>query len=157
MKKHFAILVLVALSFTACNENVLVDTFHEIPAEGWSYEYAVTDSFTIDNPGHYHAICANLRASADYPYANIHLVFAITSPDGETVNVKVPVALANKSGKWLGSGLGDVYTFQKTILHRKYFDQKGQYTVTIAQDMRLENLPSILAAGIRVEEQEEIY
>ena len=157
MKKYLAILALVAISITACNENVLVDTFHELPADGWGYEFAVTDSFTIDKPNHYHAVSANLRASADYPYANIHLLLTITAPDGDTTQIKVPVELAEKSGKWLGSGLGDVFTFQRPILHRKYFNQKGTYKVTIAQDMRLENLPSVSAAGIRVEEQEEIF
>jgi gliding motility-associated lipoprotein GldH len=157
LKKYIPIISLAALFFTACNEKVLVDTFHELPAEGWAYEQTVTDSFTVANPGHYHAVASNLRVSADYPYANIHLLLTITSPDGKTVTRKVSVDLAEKSGKWLGTGLGDIYTFQKSILHRKYFNQKGQYSVTIAQDMRLANLPSVSAAGIRVEEQEEIY
>jgi gliding motility-associated lipoprotein GldH len=57
----------------------------------------------------------------------------------------------------VGSGLGDVITFQVPILHRKILNQKGKYTVTIAQDMRLESLANIVSAGLRVEQQEEIY
>jgi len=57
----------------------------------------------------------------------------------------------------LGSGLGDVITFQTPILHRKLLTKKGKYSISIAQDMRLETLKNVTAAGIHVEQQEEIF
>ena len=136
---------------------MLVDSFHELPASGWTYEHTLTDSFTIEKPGHYHAIFCNLRINGDYPYANIHVKLSIQHPDSTTTEHKIPLTLAEKSGKWLGSGLGDAITYQTPILHRKFFNKKGTYTITLAQDMRLENMPNVLSAGIRVEQQEEIF
>ncbi|MDA8886498.1 gliding motility lipoprotein GldH [Bacteroidia bacterium] len=157
MTKHILIFSFIALFAVACNQNVMVDRYHDIPENGWQYEHIVTDSFEISEPGYYHLISANLRITGDYPYANIHLKVDITSPDGKTTKHKVPVELAEKSGKWLGSGLGDIVTFQTPIFHRKFLNQKGKYTFEITQDMRLETLPSVVAAGIRVEQQEEIF
>lgn len=157
MKRYIFILLAAGFLASGCNSNVLVDSFQTLPEEGWLYQDIVTDSFEVTEPGFYHQVSANLRLKSDYPYANIHLAVSITYPDSTASDYKVPIELAEKSGNWLGSGLGDVITFQVPILHRKVLNQKGKYTVTMAQDMRLESLPNIVSTGLRVEQQEEIY
>ncbi|PCJ66778.1 MAG: hypothetical protein COA58_04785 [Bacteroidetes bacterium] len=157
MKNYFFILTITGIFLSACNSNALVDRYHDIPENGWQYEQTITDSFEVTHPNHYHTISANLRVTGDYPFANLHLKVTLTAPDGKSSEYKVPVQLAEKSGKWLGSGLGNVITFQLPILHRKLLNQKGKYSITIAQDMRLETLTSVTAAGIKVEQQEEIF
>lgn len=156
-KTAFILIIAFAATLAACNDGALVDRYHELPEDGWHYEHTVTDTFVVEKPGHYHQIYANLRVSGDYPYANIYLKLNITKPDGTQKSEILTVPLAAKSGKWLGSGLGDAITFQTPILHRKYLDQKGKYTIEIEQNMRLETLANILSTGIRVEQQEEIY
>ena len=141
----------------ACNSDALVNRYHDIPEDGWQYEQVITDSFEVKEDEHYHLISANIRITGDYPYANIHLMVTITDSQGKSTDYKVPVKLAEKSGKWLGSGLGDVITFQTPILHRKLLTKKGKYSISIAQDMRLETLKNVTAAGIHVEQQEEIF
>ena len=153
----FILTVALAAALSACSDGVLVDRYHELPEEGWRYEHSIADTFHVENPGFYHQIFTNLRISGDYPYANIYLKLNITKPDGSKKSEVISVDLAAKSGKWLGSGLGDIVTFQSPILHRKYLDQKGKYTVEIEQNMRLETLANVLAVGLRIEQQEEIY
>jgi len=142
---------------SSCNESTLINQFYELPVNGWQYKNIMQDSFQVVKPNHYHLISANLRIDEDYMYSNIHLKLKLTDPDGETKTHHIPLTLAEKSGKWLGSGLGSALTYQLPILHRKTLTKKGTYHVSIAQDMRLENLTSVLAVGIKVEEQEEIY
>lgn len=151
------IYLIATLLLWSCQEGVLVDQFHDIPNSEWEYETEIVDTCFVKQPEFYHQIYANLRISGEYKYANIHLLLATTQPDGEVSKHKIPLDLAEKSGKWLGSGLGDVITFQIPILHRKYLNQKGKYRFEITQDMRLNPLPSVLSAGIRVEQQEEIF
>lgn len=158
MKKASVILLfLFASVLTACSDEALVDRYHALPADGWQYEHVVVDSFEVKNPGYYHQIFSNIRISGDYPYANIYLKLIITQPDGSKKSEVISVPLAAKSGKWLGTGLGDVITFRAPILHRKYLTQKGKYTLAIEQNMRLQTLSNVLAVGVRVEQQEEIY
>ena len=141
----------------SCQEGVLVDQFHDIQNSEWEYENKVLDTFNVEQPEFYHQISANLRISGEYAYSNIHLLLTARHPDGKITTHKIPLELAEKSGKWLGSGLGDVISFQIPILHRKYLNQKGTYRFEITQDMRLNPLPNVLSAGIRVEQQEEIF
>ncbi len=135
----------------------MVDTFHDIPENGWQYENVIVDSFSVKQPDHYHQYYLNARIDGDYPYANLHVKLKITAPDSTVSEEVVSVKLAEKSGKWLGSGIGDVITFQVPILKRQELKQKGKYTVELEQYMRLENLPFIVSAGIKVEQQEEIF
>ena len=154
---HLILTVSLALLLAGCDSNALVDRYHELPQKGWTYDQTVVDTLEITQPEFYHQAYANLRINADYPYQNIYLKLNITAPDGKTTNEVISVPLAENSGKWLGSGIWNVITFQSPILHRKYFDQKGKYRIEIEQNMRLESLPSVEAVGIRVEQQEEIY
>jgi gliding motility-associated lipoprotein GldH len=157
LKKYLFILAITAFLFAGCNGDVLVDEYHTLPVSGWEYKDVITDSFEVLEPGHYHQLSANLRINGDYTYANFHVKMNITFPDSSSKEYNVPLQLAEKSGKWLGSGLGDVITFRIPVFHRKFLTQKGKYTVSISQDMRLESVPNIVSAGLRVEQQEEIF
>lgn len=157
MTKSLFILIIAAFFAVGCNQNVLVDEYHSVPLSGWQYKDIITDSFEVIELGHYHQISANLRINGDYQYANMHLKMTITAPDSSIKTYNVPLELADKAGKWYGSGLGDIITFSLPIFHRKFLTQKGKYVVAIAQDMRLESVPNVLSIGLRVEQQEEIY
>ena len=157
MRKTIFILALAAILASSCNDSVLINQFHDLPEDGWEYENVVYDSFEVSNPNHYHLISSNLRIDGDYLYSNIHLKMILTDPEGISNTYKLPITLAEKSGKWTGSGLGNTLSYQLPVLHRKVLDKKGMYKVSIAQDMRIKNLMSVLAVGIKVEQQEEIY
>jgi gliding motility-associated lipoprotein GldH len=158
LKKILSIAALFSiLFFSSCNENILVDQFHSIPESGWHYEHTIIDSFEVTNPAFYHQYFLNLRVDGDYAYSNLHVKLITTAPDSSSREEILTVTLAEKSGKWLGKGLGDVLTFQIPILEKLELKQKGKYTVSLEQHMRLESLPHILSAGIKVEQQEEIF
>lgn len=135
----------------------MVDNFHDIPEEGWQYQNVVIDSFEVTNPHLYHQYYVNLRINGDYAYSNIHVKLTTISPDSSTKEEIIPILLAEKSGRWLGSGLGDVLTFQVPVMGKQEFKQKGKYTVKLEQYMRLEFLPNIVSAGMKIEQQEEIF
>jgi gliding motility-associated lipoprotein GldH len=157
LKPYYFILTLIGLFAISCNENVLLDEHTSIKESGWQYHDSLHYTFEVTQKDHYHQLFANLRINSDYPYANLHLKLNITFPDSTQKEYKVPVQLAEKSGKWIGSGLGDIITLQAPILHRKLLNQKGKYHISVTQDMRLETLFHIVSAGIKVEQQEEIF
>ena len=154
MKVRLTVILLSLLGLSACNKNVLVDSFHELPETGWKYSEVLIDSFKVNNPDNYHQLLANIRINGDYQYANIYLKINITSPDSSQKEEIVTLTLADKTGKWLGSGSGDVITYQEPILGKQKFT-KGTYYVQLEQYMRLEMLPNVVSAGIKVEQLEE--
>ncbi len=156
MKNYLLIGFIGFLSLTGCNPDVIVDQYHSLPETGWHYKNEITDTFQ-PKTNYYHQLYANVRINGDYGYSNLYTRLTITAPDSSKTKEVINLKLAENSGKWLGSGIGDVITFQIPILGKQTFKQKGTYTVNIEQYMRLENLPNVVSVGIKVEQLEEIY
>ncbi|MFC2097896.1 gliding motility lipoprotein GldH, partial [Bacteroidota bacterium] len=63
----------------------------------------------------------------------------------------VEFIIADERGKWLGSGLGNVWSNQIQYKRNIKFRTAGQYIFTIQQGMRIKVLPSIKNIGLRIE------
>ena len=55
-----------------------------------------------------------------------------------------------KTGEPRGSGTGDIYDHQVLALPRQRFARLGNYTLTLEQFMRQDQLPGLMAVGVRV-------
>jgi gliding motility-associated lipoprotein GldH len=55
-----------------------------------------------------------------------------------------------KTGEPRGSGTGDIYDHQILALRNQRFAQPGNYTITLEQYMRQDQLPGLMAMGVRV-------
>ena len=58
--------------------------------------------------------------------------------------------LAEADGKWLGSGLGDIYSNQMKMMQSLKFPRKGVYSFTIEQNMRDNPLVGIEDVGVKI-------
>jgi gliding motility-associated lipoprotein GldH len=65
----------------------------------------------------------------------------------------VEYILAEKSGKWRGSGIGDLFDNQFSYRKNIRFEKPGKYQLSIRQGMRAEQLKGIHDIGLRVEKQ----
>jgi gliding motility-associated lipoprotein GldH len=157
MSNRIIIFLISILGLAACNEGVLVNEFHKLNTDGWNYEEVVSDTFNVSKTHHYHQIFANLRITSDYNYSNIHLKISLTYPDSTQTERVIPITLSDKKGKWTGSGMGNILTYQVPIMGKLEFKEKGKYTIAVEQYMRIENLPHVVSVGIKVEQLEEIF
>jgi gliding motility-associated lipoprotein GldH len=93
----------------------------------------------------------DLRNEGTYPYANIYMFVNTTFPSGKSARDTVECILADHSGRWLGSGLGDVLDNHILFKENIRFPNKGTYRFEFEQGMRTASLPSILDLGISIE------
>ena len=66
----------------------------------------------------------------------------------------VEITLAAPDGKWLGEGLGDIYDNRYLFRKAFKFPKTGEYRIELIQAMRVNPLPGIMDAGIRIEKNE---
>ena len=59
--------------------------------------------------------------------------------------------LADEKGKWLGTGIGDIYDNQIPFKKNVLFPKKGKYKFEIEQGMRTDIVPLIMDIGLRIE------
>ena len=168
VKISFLFVVLLATVLASCqDQSLIVDTNIELDKHNWSYTEKVRIPLSIESADIPFNLYLNLRHTSDYKYSNIFLLIHITGPDGKKITERREFKLAQPDGEWLGSGSGNLYSYQ-IIFKEDYkfsrwitikgsrivvtkFPLKGKYMIELEQNMRDNPLDHITDAGIRVE------
>lgn len=151
-----SILTLICLmALTACNPSALFDEYQEIPDAAWPADKPLVFTVQIPDTVTGHNVYINLRNASHYPFSNIFLFLNTRFPDGQIDRDTLEIMLASPEGQWLGDGLGDIWDNRILFKQNVSFPQKGEYRFEISQGMRLDPLPGIMDAGIRIERVQE--
>ena len=152
MKKLISVFVL-GLALFACDSNRVFDDYKTIGKDGWHKDSVVVFSVNPADTAQHHNIYMNIRNKGNYPNSNLWLFLTINSPSGETLVDTVEFTLAEKSGRWKGSGIGDLYDSRFLYRQQVFFSEEGEYTFSIQHGMRADVLKGIHDVGIRIEKQ----
>ena len=147
-----SILFLFLITFVSCDSNKVFEEYIEVENANWqkediaSFEFEASDTITPHN------IYINVRNTGNYAYSNLYLFVTMQGPDGAALIDTVNCTLADKRGKWLGKGVGDLWDLRMPYIGGFKFAQKGKHIVTFEQAMRVEEgLEGITDVGLRVE------
>ncbi|TZF86233.1 gliding motility lipoprotein GldH (plasmid) [Pedobacter sp. BS3] len=143
--------LLFVLGLQACSDTAIVDVNQPVPHRNWSYIKKITVPVTITDAGKRYNIYMNLRHTADYKYSNLFVLIRQRNPDGKLDTVRKEFQLAYPDGEWLGSGSGNLYSYQLPVKTGYKFPEKGKYIFELEQNMRDNPLKEISDVGLRVE------
>ncbi|MFM7015714.1 MAG: gliding motility lipoprotein GldH [Bacteroidota bacterium] len=147
----FGLLSLV-MGLVACSDpDTLFEENKPISEGNWDAEQVFKFETAIPDTTNGYNVYLNLRNSGSYPYSNIFLFVNTYFPSGTIDKDTVEIMLASPEGKWLGRGLGDIWDNRILFKRNVTFPEKGKYRFEISQAMRLNPLPGITDAGIRIE------
>ncbi len=147
------VLAVLVLGFVvmSCSHNALFDQYVTIPDDGWNVDSMAVFNVTIDDASAAYDLTLNIRNRSTFKNSNLWLFVDVISPSGKLMQQKVNCILADDSGKWLGSGWGDLFSVEIPYQKNVRFAETGQYTIRIVQGMYDENLSGIHNVGVRVE------
>ncbi|MFN8358075.1 MAG: gliding motility lipoprotein GldH [Spirosomataceae bacterium] len=119
----------------------------------WFEKNTASFSFEIDDPSASYNIFYNVRNTLEYPYSNLYVTRFLMNSQGKVINTQLDeLQLADaKTGKPLGSGIGDIFDHKILALKAYKFSSKGKYTFKIQQYMRQNPLTEVLSMGVSVE------
>ena len=149
-KLYFIYCALFLIVAYSCDRNCFFDENKEIPGSVWNrnnivtFKIPVTDTLSVNN------VFINIRHNGLYEKSNMYLFINIIAPNGNKLRDTVNCILASDKGKWLGSGLGDIYSNQLLYKRDITFPISGNYTFEIEQAMRMDNLKNVEDIGIRI-------
>lgn len=144
------VLALFAFGLVSCDSTVIYEENRPIPAAVWKatepahFEFEVNDTLTLHN------FYVNLRNGENYPYSNIYFFIDMEFPNGKKSIDTVECFLADNTGKWLGTGVGDIHDNRFLYQHGKQFPMAGLYKIDIRQGMRVDQLEGIFDVGFRL-------
>ena len=153
MRQFFIIFLVLSLitGLIACDQKKVFEAYHKIDEKGWNKDSVVVFNVQLTDTTKNHNLYVNIRNKGTYPYSNLWLFLTVNSPDGKMRTDTVEFTLAEPSGKWKGSGIGDLHDNQILYKNSVYFPRKGDYKFMIKQGMRDNVLQGIRDVGFRVE------
>jgi len=149
------LIALLLMGISSCNNGEVYYRYNEIKDLKWSKHdtlFFYIDSSLI-KPGVNYDITIELTNNFDYPYRNIWLYVQDNISDTVFKNYPEEYPLADKFGKWEGSGFGAL--FQKSFAYPNPSDFNGRrnYCIKIVHGMRDEPLKGIEKVGIKIQER----
>jgi gliding motility-associated lipoprotein GldH len=143
-------LLMILLGSGCTDPNAIIDQNTSIDNLNWSYANKVKYDVKIDDPSTLYNISINLRVTGNYRYSNIFMLVKRNGP-GLNATTRFELKLAAQDGRWLGTGSGNLYSFQVPIITNFKFPSKGTYHFEIEQNMRDNPLREVSDVGLRVE------
>ncbi len=119
----------------------------------WDVQQRPTFTFVITDTAALYDVYFNVRNAAGYGFYNLYLKHSLTGPDGRPASPALlhqVLLLDPKTGQPRGKGTGDIFDHQVLALPRQRFVRPGSYQLTLEQYMRQNQLPGIMAVGVRV-------
>ena len=144
--RNFYIIIL-SISLISC-ENTVYENYYSFENASWNTDSIVNFTFQILDTTKHYDISLKIRHNVYYEYQNLFLFL-----DGLTKDT-VEIMLADKTGKWHGTGVSDIREFKHTIQAKKRFSSKGSYLLKVEQAMRygekakIQRLANIIDIGL---------
>ncbi|REJ80201.1 MAG: gliding motility lipoprotein GldH [Bacteroidetes bacterium] len=149
-----AILFLSSFILLSCDSRVIFEDNIRIPENRWYQDNIIRLQAEIPDTVTPLNLYINVRNASGYQFSNLFLFMNTITPDSMIARDTVEIQLADESGRWMGDGMGDIW--DNRILFKKNFrfPVAGTYTFELQQAMRVNPLPQIMDAGIRIERAE---
>lgn len=149
--RNITILALATVLFVSCDSTRVFEDNIEIPDHEWFQEKPVVLSADIADTSIAYNVYINVRHAGYYRFSNLYMFVNTQFPDGRIQRDTVECQLASPEGKWLGDGLGDIWDNRVLFKSNVTFRQPGTYRFELIQAMRIDPLPGIMDAGLRIE------
>lgn len=152
-KRLYIVVLFLAVLFSACDQKRVFESYQSIKEDSWYINQRPTFYLDVKDTTTEHTIYFNIRHTGNYKYSNLFVLFTIQGPKAKAETQRLEFKLAEADGKWLGSGLGDIYSNQIKVMENIKFPRKGVYSFSIEQNMRDNPLMGIEDIGVRVEKK----
>lgn len=152
LKKHLSTALLFFLF--SCDNARVFEEYKNFENKKWSAREVVTFNFTIQDTNQSYRIYYNIRNMLTYPYYNIYSKYELADQTGKILESKMIEnnLMHPQTGEPLGTAAsGDLFDNQFPLLENYKFAKIGNYQLRLRQYMRMDELPEIVAVGIRVE------
>lgn len=149
--RHVILLTITLCIFISCDSKRIFEEYKPIERRGWHKDSAIV--FTVDLEDIYdlYSMYLNVRNRGSYSNRNIWLSISTHFPDGRLMTDTVEILLADPSGRWNGTGVGDLFDHQTLYRKDMKFPVRGEYQFFIKQAMRPVRLKGIQDIGLRLE------
>lgn len=151
MKNAHKILIFSILVFFGCKNSTVYEQYKSFENESWNKDTVINFNFNIEDSLKIYTLYVNTRNTGDYEFSNLILFVKTELPGNIKMQDTLDCILADKKGKWLGSGFGSLYSNKIRYKYHVRFPKSGEYHIEIKHGMRKTNLNGISDIGLELE------
>ncbi len=134
--RSISCLLIFTIIIASCNTNVAHTEYKSINGAVWNRDNVVQFSFPELDMVQNHHMFINVRNDDNFPYSNLFLITALTTPNGEVLQDTLEYKMALPDGTWLGKGNGSIKENKLWYKENIVFPAKGVYNLEISHAMR---------------------
>lgn len=139
--------VMLALSFSACDTDIVYSQYVHAAIGGWEKNDALVFEVDTLKVGGTHSMVLGMRISDAYPFRNLHMVVEQTIyPSHQVITDTVTCNVVDRRGTMLGHGVS-LYQYDLPIRKRTYNNGDSLH-IKVRHNMKREILPGIADVGI---------
>ncbi|TGE14678.1 gliding motility lipoprotein GldH [Hymenobacter elongatus] len=140
------------LSLASCDQNQVFEQNLDLDKYVWTVQQKPAFTFDIQDTTQRYDIYFNVRNQSVYGYYNLYVKHTLQEPSGKRVSqlLHQMLLMDPQTGEPRGQGSGDIFDHQFLALRQQQFHQTGTYKIILEQYMRQDQLPGIMAVGVRV-------
>lgn len=151
MKFPFFLLSCITLSLLACGPSYLFEEKKDIPKGLWAYQDTLDFKFSVPDTASLYNIYVDFVYADTFPNQNIYIKFYTKFPDGKRLSKPLSFDFFDPEGNATGKCSGGKCRAQIAIQQNAFFEEAGDYTLTLEQFGRKDPLPGLKSVGISVE------
>lgn len=133
-----------------CSDTPLYERMDTIPEQVWQSSNRLVHEVVVTDTVQTYDFYLNIRIGADYAFSNMYMFIGTEFPDGRSVRDTVELILADRKGRWLGKGLGDIRDNRILFKPKVRFPRTGTYRFNMEQGMRKEQLDNVYDIGVSI-------
>jgi gliding motility-associated lipoprotein GldH len=120
----------------SCDTNVIKSEYKSLDNGVWNKDEVLQFSLTELDTVQKHDVFINVRNDDTFPFSNLFLIAAMTTPEGEVFKDTLEYTMAEPDGTWLGKGSGSIKENKLWYKENIVFPSPGVYTIEISHAMR---------------------
>ncbi|MGB3142506.1 MAG: gliding motility lipoprotein GldH [Maribacter sp.] len=120
----------------SCDTNIIKSEYKSLDNGVWNKDEVLQFSLTELDTVQKHDVFINVRNEDTFPFSNLFLIAAMTTPEGEVFKDTLEYTMAEPDGTWLGKGNGSIKENKLWYKENIVFPTPGVYTIEISHAMR---------------------
>ncbi len=155
--RSFCIASLFLIMLSSCGESSFFEQNYDLRNNRWIIDDVPEFTFYVEDTSKRYTVDVVIRYSNKYRFQNLYVTRILEDRRGRKLDsTLVNLAMFHeKTGRPLGSGLGDIFTVTQPILEDYAFSQPDTFRLRVRQTMRPDTLREVVSVGLNIKVPEE--
>jgi gliding motility-associated lipoprotein GldH len=146
----FPMMFLLA-TLSSCGPNYVYEKQYDIEQAAWSYADSLQFDFEIRDTNTIYNLWLEVTHSTSFSNQNLYTQVHTAFPAGERITELLSLELSDKAGQWFGDCNSESCTLRIPIQQGAYFNQAGDYQITLEQHMRRNPVEGVYSIAFLLE------